>query len=126
MGHPHDWGMLGWNPQYDPYKYQYTLALDKDRSPTLTNAYGTPDIWQPFQGVPAAQPLHWLPTLSMGSYTGQYQAAWSVATNGDYTVLGGEFPGRTASANKVSSASPNGRSRPSSTRSKAQPNSLRQ
>ena len=91
VGHPHDWGMLGWNPQYDPYKFQRTMAIDKHRSPTLTNAYGTSDIWI-FDGMPAAQPLHWLPTLTGGTYTGQGQAAWSVDSNGDYTVLGGEFP----------------------------------
>ena len=45
-----------------------------------------------FPGFPAAQPLHWLPTLTGGTYTGMGQAAWSVDTNGDYTVLGGEFP----------------------------------
>jgi Concanavalin A-like lectin/glucanases superfamily/PKD domain len=92
VGHPHDWGMLDWNPQYDPYQWQRAMAIDKDRSPTLTNAFGTPDIWQPFKGRPAAQPLHWLPTLTAGTYTGQSQGAWSVATNGSYVVLGGEFP----------------------------------
>src|SRR5262249_25419567 len=45
-----------------------------------------------FDGMPAAQPLHWLPTLAPGTYTGQTQGAWSVESNGDYTVLGGEFP----------------------------------
>ena len=53
------------------------MAIDKHRSPTLTNAFGTSDIWV-FDGMPAAQPLHWLPTLTGGSYTGQGQAAWSV------------------------------------------------
>ncbi|MGZ6964175.1 MAG: LamG-like jellyroll fold domain-containing protein, partial [Acidimicrobiia bacterium] len=93
VGHPHDWGMLDWNPQYNPtWQFQRTLAIDARRSPTLTNAYGTPDVWQAFKGMPAAQPLHWLPTLTAGTYTGQGQAAWSVATNGDYVVEGGEFP----------------------------------
>ncbi|MGZ4735392.1 MAG: PKD domain-containing protein [Acidimicrobiia bacterium] len=92
VGHPHDWGMLDWNPQYNPYQFQRTMAIDKHRSPTLTNAFGTPDIWQPFKGMPAAQPLHWLPTLTGGTYTGQGQAAWTVATNGNYVVEGGEFP----------------------------------
>ena len=92
VGHPHDWGMLDWNPQYDPYQFQRTMAINKYKSPTLTNAFGTPDIWQPFKGMTAAQPLHWLPTLTGGTYTGQGQAAWSVATNGDYVVEGGEFP----------------------------------
>ena len=65
VGHPHDWGMLDFNPQYDPYKFQRAVAIDKHRSPTLTNAYGTSDIWV-FDGMPAAQPLHWLPTLTGG------------------------------------------------------------
>ncbi len=93
VGHPHDWGMLDWNPQYpDPWQYQRAEAVSKYRSPTLTNAFGTNPNWSPFPGRPAAQPLHWLPTLTGGSYTGQSQAAWSITSNGDYTVLGGEFP----------------------------------
>ena len=36
--------------------------------------------------------LHWLPTLAGGTFTGQDQAAWSVAGNSQYVVLGGEFP----------------------------------
>jgi PKD repeat protein len=92
VGHPHDWGMLDWNPQSNPLSYQRTMAINKYKSPTLTNAYGTSDIWQPFMGRAAAQPLHWMPTLSAGTYTGQTQGAWSVATNGDYVVEGGEFP----------------------------------
>ena len=83
--------MLDWNPQYDPYQFQHSMAIDKHRSPTLTNAFGTSDIWV-FDGRPAAQPLHWLPTWGIGSYTGQYQAGWSVESNGNYTVVGGEFP----------------------------------
>ena len=74
VGHPHDWGMLDWNPQTDPLSFQRAMAIDKRRSPTLTNAVGTPGIWQAFKGRPAAQPLHWLPTLTGGTYTGQSQA----------------------------------------------------
>jgi hypothetical protein len=92
VGHPHDWGMLAWNPQTNPSTWQRAMAIDKRRSPTLTNAFGTPGTWQHFKGRPAAQPLLWLPTLSGGTYTGQGQAAWSVATNGNYVVVGGEFP----------------------------------
>jgi len=93
VGHPHDWGMLDWNPQYPtPWQFQRTAAIDIRPSPTLYNAYGTGDYWYVFAGMTAAQPLHWLPTLTGGTYTGQGQAAWSVATNGDYVVEGGEFP----------------------------------
>ena len=83
VGHPHDWGMLDWNPQTSPLTWQRAMAIDKRRSPTLTNAFGTPSIWQAFRGRRAAQPLHWLPTLTAGTYTGQGQAAWSVDSNGE-------------------------------------------
>jgi PKD repeat protein len=92
VGHPHDWGMVDWNPQTNPVTAQRAMAIDKRRSPTLTNAIGTPSTWQAFPGRPAAQPLHWLPTLTAGTYTGMFQGAWSVDTNGTYAVLGGEFP----------------------------------
>ena len=62
VGHPHDWGMLDWNPQYpDPWQFQRTAAINKHRSPTLTDTVGTSANWQAFAGRPAAQPLHWLP-----------------------------------------------------------------
>ena len=87
VGHPHDWGMLDWNPQYTPDKFQHATAIDKQRSPTLTNAFGTTTqtLAEPFNPgrrsrAGRAQPLHWLPTLTGGTYTGQSQAAWSVAT----------------------------------------------
>ena len=63
VGHPHDWGMLDWNPETDPWQFQRAGAISKHRSPTLTNAVGTPGDWSTFAGRPAAQPLHWLPTF---------------------------------------------------------------
>ena len=33
-----------------------------------------------------------VPATGLGSYTGQSQAAWSLAGNGSYVVMGGEFP----------------------------------
>jgi hypothetical protein len=93
VGHHHDWGMVGWNPQTTPtWEFQRTDAIDTRRSATLYNAYGSDSLWNYFPGTPAAQPLHWMPTLTAGTYTGQGQAAWTVKTNGDYVVEGGEFP----------------------------------
>ena len=34
----------------------------------------------------------WIPDMTMGTYTGQYQAGWNVDGNNDYVVYGGEFP----------------------------------
>ncbi|MEU2350287.1 PKD domain-containing protein [Modestobacter sp. NPDC049651] len=45
--------------------------------------------WWTGTGVPVQLP--WYPSLSIGSYTKQYQAGWSVSGAGDYVVYGGEF-----------------------------------
>jgi hypothetical protein len=87
VGHPHDCGMVGGNPQTDPWTFQRAMAQTTTVDPTgAKNTYGT------FNGRPAPQYLHWLPTLNAGNYTGQYQAAWTVTGNSTYVVLGGEFP----------------------------------
>ncbi len=92
VGHPHDWGMLDWNPEMPTRSYQYAQAIDANPITTLTNAYGVGNNWNVPAGRPAGQNLHWMPTLELGTFTGQSQAGWSVAANGDYTVIGGEFP----------------------------------
>src|SRR6185503_10926242 len=45
-----------------------------------------------YNGMPASTVLHWFPQLTAGTYTGNGQAAWSLAGNNNYIVLGGEFP----------------------------------
>ena len=40
----------------------------------------------------AAQPLHWLPTIAAGTFTGQAQGGYSVAANDNYLSYAGEFP----------------------------------
>ena len=84
VGHAHDCVTCGAFPQTSPWTYQRAIAqtLTSDR----TNIGGS------FAGRPAPAMLHWLPTLATGTYTGQDQAAWSVAGNSQYVVLGGEFP----------------------------------
>ena len=68
---------------------------------------------RPLNGRARPQPLHWLPTLTAGTYTGQGQAAWNVEGNGDYVVVGGEFPSVNGIAQQglvrfgVSSVAPN-------------------
>ena len=91
-GHPHDWGMVDWNPEMPSRSYQYAQALDARPSPTKTNATGVGGEWYASAGRPAAENLHWLPSFDLGNFTGQYQAVWSVTANSDYTVYGGEFP----------------------------------
>ncbi len=92
-GHSHDCEMIGGNPQYQPDQYQRGQAFTKFASPYgRTNAAGPYPNWQPFDGIPSSEMLHWLPTLAAGTVTGSYQAAWTVEGTEDYVLMGGEFP----------------------------------
>ncbi len=88
VGHAHDCRWVSSFPETSPRSFHRTLASTTyprgvNRGP---DNYG----WN-YNGVPASRPLHWWPNLSIGSYTGQSQAAWSLSCNADYLVLGGEF-----------------------------------
>jgi hypothetical protein len=87
VGHAHDCSSIGGNPQTNPWSYQRAMGQTIGRGPnSKVNTGGT------FNGRPAPLMLHWLPTVSAGSYTGMTQGAWSVTGNANYVVLGGEFP----------------------------------
>jgi PKD repeat protein len=45
-----------------------------------------------FEGKPAPSLLHWYPSFSQGTVTGQYQAGWTVEGNEQYVAYAGEFP----------------------------------
>ena len=94
VGHSHDCGMVGGWPQYpQPWQYQRAAATTTYPDPSgLVNGGTTATTNSRFPGRPAARILHWLPTVALGSYTGQDQGAWSVEGNSDYVVLAGEFP----------------------------------
>jgi PKD repeat protein len=87
VGHIHDCAEIGGNTQTDPWTYQYAYAAS-----TGADTHGGVNQGGNFGGQPAPELLHWLPTLTVGTYTGQTQAAWDVAANSQYVVLGGEFP----------------------------------
>ena len=87
--HSHNCSWIGEFPETPTRTYHYASA-------STTYATGTnigPDEygWN-FNGKPAANHLHWWPTLAAGSYTGQSQAGWSLTGNSDYICVGGEFP----------------------------------
>jgi len=87
VGHAHDCRSIGGIPQSDPWTFQRAQAQSIGQGPNnAVNLRGN------FTGKPAPMPLHWLPTVDAGSFTGQNQGAWSVSGNANYVVLGGEFP----------------------------------
>ena len=88
-GHPHVCSNIGGYPEQDPRTHRYATALSLQ--PTGTVGDGT--IMSGFpRGEAAPTLLTWFPDMAAGSFTGQTQAAWSVAGNGRYVVFGGEFP----------------------------------
>ena len=92
VSHAHDCKWIGAFPQTDAnwhINMRHALAFSTDARGTNTGPdnYG----WN-YNGRPASALLQWFPVLAIGSFTGQSQAAWSVAGNSDYMVLGGEFP----------------------------------
>ncbi|MGY1741765.1 MULTISPECIES: PKD domain-containing protein [unclassified Blastococcus] len=87
--HTHDCGNIGGFPEQPERVHKFGVAFTLAPtgtvgSRTITNAN--------FRGQPAGSLLPWFPTMTPGTYTGQAQAGWSVAGNGQYVVYGGEFP----------------------------------
>ena len=89
VSHAHDCSPIGEFPETSPRTNHRLLA-------TTTVARGRntgPDSYRwDYSAWPSAGLLAWWPSLSMGSYTGQNQAAWSLTGTKDYLAVGGEFP----------------------------------
>ena len=85
--HAHYCGNIGGFPQTDPPKRLTAFSKAAVRTVTPDNQ----GYWN-FGGNPAPSLLDFFPTLSAGTFTGQGQAAWSLAGNARYLVAGGEFP----------------------------------
>ncbi|RKR72934.1 beta strand repeat-containing protein [Frondihabitans australicus] len=90
-GHPHYCGNIGGFPQTSPtWTFHRGLAFSKAATQTITNdPYG----YYNFAGNPAPSLQNWFPDFNVGTFTGQSQGPWSVATSADsnYVVYGGEF-----------------------------------
>jgi PKD repeat protein len=87
VGHTHDCSQVGGLPQSQPWTFQFAQAQTVDAA-----ANGFKNLSGNFNGRPAPELLHWLPTLDVGDVSGASQAAWTVTANSQYLLLGGEFP----------------------------------
>ena len=87
VAHAHKCSALGGFPEQGTTTQQRSLAFRLAPVPGKVNASGD---FMP--GQPAPELLHWYPSLEFGTYTGQDQAAWSLAGNDQYVAVGGEFP----------------------------------
>jgi large repetitive protein len=88
-GHPHYCGNIGGFPQTSPtWTFHRGIAFSKAITQTITaDPYG----YYNYEGNPAPSLLHWYPDFNTGTFTGQTQGPWSVASNSNYVVYGGEF-----------------------------------
>jgi hypothetical protein len=87
VGHAHNCSQIGFFPEQSPRQYQRAIALT--RAP---GANARKNVSGPFLGKPAPDVLHWAPTISSGTFTGQGQGAWHVTATSSYVLLAGEFP----------------------------------
>lgn len=89
--HAHYCGNMGGGfPQYSAWRFQMAHAWTDAAGGEILNEVHNYPNWHGLE--PAPSMINWLPTLQMGTYTGQSQAAWNVTGNNDYVVMGGEFP----------------------------------
>lgn len=90
IGHPHYCGNLSMGfPQYSPWKYQHAMAWTKEATGTnIREVYG----YANWDGRPSPSTVQWLPKMSIGSFTGAYQAGWTIEGNDQFVIVGGEFP----------------------------------
>ncbi|MEA5117249.1 MAG: PKD domain-containing protein, partial [Propionicimonas sp.] len=91
VSHDHDCSLVGGVPDTNP-RNRWTKASAERIGPaigvtTRKDAYG----WD-YTGIPYTGVLHWYPDFAFGTYTSAQQAGWAIGGNGDYLVIGGEFP----------------------------------
>ncbi len=102
-GHQHDCSDMGSFSQDDSDVFSSThhfLAAETTsasggtlRAPVFAGGNGQPGPrYSDFSGQPDGTQLQWAPLLTAGTFTGQSQAAWTVAGNANYLAVGGEFP----------------------------------
>jgi len=90
VSHAHDCSWIRSFPDTNP-RARWQKALAQTIAPKTTNI-GPDNYGWNYNGRPASAVLHWFPNLSFGTFSGQGQAAWSLAGNDTYVVMGGEFP----------------------------------
>jgi hypothetical protein len=90
VGHAHDCSAIRQFPDTTNPRIAYR-SLAFTNYATTTNRGPDSYGWN-YNGKPASGLLHWYPSLTAGTFTGQNQGPWSLSGNSEYIVLGGEFP----------------------------------
>lgn len=81
-------GVPGGFPQTQPWTWYRALAFTNYADGVAAREpYG----YTNWAGTPAPRLLSWYPDINSGSFTGQNQGPWNIATNNQYLSYGGEF-----------------------------------
>ncbi len=91
-GHAHDCASLGGFPDTEPRTHHQTLSFTTAAKGVLLRSPTTSSTYQSWEGTRSPALINWFPDWTVGTATGQGQAAWSVVGNGEYLSVGGEFP----------------------------------
>jgi chitodextrinase len=90
VSHSHFCGNVGGFPQTNPWTDHRALAWTTNAAGTI--AHNSLSGYFDWFGNPSPSNYNWFPDLDAGTFTGQGQAAWDITGNGQYVIMGGEFP----------------------------------
>ena len=93
-GHEHDCVTAGGLPQAYPApgNVRHATVYSAAAKGTLTTSPSVNNIYADWGGYPAPAAVNWYPDWTTGTASGQGQAGWTTTGNGQYMVVGGEFP----------------------------------
>lgn len=93
-GHEHDCQTAGGLPQAYPApgNLRHATIYTAAQKGTLTTSPSVNSIYADWGGYPAPAAVNWYPDWTTGTASGSGQAGWTVTGNGEYVVVGGEFP----------------------------------
>jgi PKD repeat protein len=94
ISHAHYCGVVGGFPETNPryINMRHAIAFTKAVTGIMSHDPYAGGTYADWYGTPSPSMINWFPDFAVGSYTGQDQATWSVTGNGQYVVMGGEFP----------------------------------
>lgn len=92
--HEHDCQTAGGMPQISgtPGNMKNASVYTAAAKGTLTRSPYVNSIYVDWSGYPAPAAINWYPDWTTGTASGMGQAGWTVTGNGQYVVVGGEFP----------------------------------
>ncbi len=94
VSHAHLCDVVGGFPESNPryINMRHAIAFTKAVTGTMSHDPQAGGTYYDWYGTPSPSMYDWFPDFTVGTYTGQSQAAWDVTGNGQYVVMGGEFP----------------------------------